>query len=168
MLVQIQEELPDDIPAIRELNQRAFGQDQEANIVDALRSNGGCLLSLVAIVNDRLVGHIMYSPLSVGSEITGAALGPMAVLPEYQRQGIGSQLVEAGNQKLNDAGCPFIIVVGHPEYYPKFGFTPANAHGITCEWEVPDNAFMLLVLDQMKMQGVSGSAKYRPEFSSVM
>jgi putative acetyltransferase len=167
-LVQIQEELPDDIPAIRELNQRAFGQDQEANIVDALRSNGGCLLSLVAIVNDRLVGHIMYSPLSVGSEITGAALGPMAVLPEYQRQGIGSQLVEAGNQKLNDAGCPFIIVVGHPEYYPKFGFTPANAHGITCEWEVPDNAFMLLVLDQMKMQGVSGSAKYRPEFSSVM
>ncbi|HEV8367554.1 MAG TPA: N-acetyltransferase [Pyrinomonadaceae bacterium] len=167
-MVQIQEELPDDIPAIRELNQRAFGQDQEANIVDALRSNGGCLLSLVAIVNDRLVGHIMYSPLSVGSEITGAALGPMAVLPEYQRQGIGSQLVEAGNQKLNDAGCPFIIVVGHPEYYPKFGFTPANAHGITCEWEVPDNAFMLLVLDQMKMQGVSGSAKYRPEFSSVM
>ena len=143
-MIQIQEERDDNLPAIRELNKRAFGQEQEANIVDALRSNGGSLLSLVAIASDVLVGHIMYSPLSVG-EIAGAGLGPMAVLPEYQRLGIGSQLVETGNQILKDNGCPFVIVVGHPNYYPRFGFTPASAHGITCEWEVPDNVFMLLV-----------------------
>ena len=108
----------------------------------------------------------MYSPLVVG-EVTGAALGPMAVLPEQQRQGIGTKLVEAGNRKLKDAGCPFIIVVGHPNYYPRFGFVPANTHGIECEWEVPTDAFMLLVLNQSKLQGVAGLAKYRHEFSSV-
>ncbi|MGH8284998.1 MAG: GNAT family N-acetyltransferase [Steroidobacteraceae bacterium] len=95
------------------------------------------------------------------------ALGPMAVLPEYQRQGIGSKLVEAGNQRLKDAGCPSVIVVGHADYYPRFGFRPASAHRIECEWEVPDNVFMLLVLDQTKMQGVSGLARYRDEFSGV-
>ncbi|MGH8586871.1 MAG: GNAT family N-acetyltransferase [Gammaproteobacteria bacterium] len=167
MLIEIREERPGDVAAIRDLNKRAFGQDQEGNIVDALRSNGAALLSLVATLNGRVVGHIMYSPLSVGGEVTAAALGPMAVLPEHQRQGIGSKLVEAGNGKLKDAGCPFIIVLGHPDYYPRFGFRPASTHGIKCEWEVPDNLFMLLVLDQAKMQGIFGLAKYRHEFSSV-
>jgi putative acetyltransferase len=109
----------------------------------------------------------MYSPLSVGGNITGAALGPMAVLPERQRQRIGSKLIEAGNQKLKNAGCPFIIVVGHAGYYPRFGFRPASEHGIKCQWDVPDDVFMFLVLDQAKMEGVSGLAKYRDEFSSV-
>jgi putative acetyltransferase len=167
VLIEIREERPGDVAAIRDLNKRTFGQDQEGNIVDALRSNGAALLSLVATRNGRVVGHIMYSPLSVGGEVTGAALGPMAVLPEHQRQGIGSELVEAGNRKLQDAGCPFIIVLGHANYYPRFGFRPASTHGIKCEWEVPDDVFMLLVLDQAKMQGVSGLAKYRHEFSSV-
>lgn len=166
MLVEVREERPGDVAAVREVNNLAFGQDQEGNIVDALRSNGGALLSLVATLDGRVVGHIMYSPLSVGGEITGAALGPMAVVPEHQRQGIGSKLVEAGNRKLKDTGCPFIIVVGHANYYPRFGFRPASTQGIKCEWEVPDDVFMLLVLDQAKMQGVSGLAKYRHEFSS--
>jgi putative acetyltransferase len=166
MLIEIREERPDDIAAVRDLNKRAFGQDQEANIVDALRNNGAALLSLVATVDDRVVGHIMYSPLSVG-DINGAALGPMAVIPEHQRQGIGSKLVEAGNRKLKDAGCPFIIVVGHADYYPRFGFTPASEHGIKCEWDVPNDVFMLLVLEQAKMESVSGLATYRHEFSSV-
>jgi putative acetyltransferase len=132
-----------------------------------LRANGAALLSLVATLNERVVGHIMYSPVSVAGNVTGAALGSMAVLPEYQRQGIGSKLIEAGIQKLKDAGCPFIIVVGHADYYPRFGFRPASEHGIKCEWDVPDDVFMLLVLDQAKMEGVSGLAKYRHEFSSV-
>jgi putative acetyltransferase len=166
MLIEIREERPDDIAAVRDLNRRAFGQDQEANIVDALRNNGVALLSLVAAVDDRVVGHIMYSPLSVG-DVNGAALGPMAVLPEHQRQGIGSKLIEAGNRKLKDAGCPFIIVVGHADYYSRFGFTPASEHRIKCEWDVPDDVFMLLVLDEAKMEGASGLAKYRHEFSSV-
>jgi putative acetyltransferase len=167
VLIEIREGRPDDVAAVRDLNRRAFGQDQESNIVDELRANGATLLSLVATVNDRVVGHIMYSPLSVGGNITGAALGPMAVLPERQRQGIGSKLIEAGNQKLKNAGCPFIIVVGHADYYPRFGFRPASEHGIKCQWDVPDDVFMLLILDQAKMEGVSGLAKYRDEFSSV-
>ncbi len=165
--IEIREERPDDIAAVRELNRRAFGQDQEGNIVDALMANGAALLSLVATLNDRVVGHIMYSPVSIDGKGRGAALGPMAVIPERQRQGIGSKLIEAGNQKLKDAGCPFIIVVGHADYYPRFGFRPASEHGIKCEWDVPDDVFMLLVLDQAKMEGVSGLAKYRHEFSSI-
>ena len=166
-VIEIREERFGDVAAIRDVNKRAFGQDQEGDIVDALRSNGAALLSLVATLNDRVVGHIMYSPISVGGEIMGAALGPMAVLPEHQRQGVGSKLVEAGNRKIKDQGCPFIIVLGHSNYYPRFGFMPASNHGIKCEWEVPDDVFMLLVLDQEKMQSVSGLAKYRHEFSSV-
>ena len=166
-MIEIREERPDDVAAVRELNRRAFGQDQESNIVDALRANGAALLSLVATLNDRVVGHIMYSAVSVGGNVKGAALGPMAVIPERQRQGIGSKLIEAGNQNLKNADCPFIIVVGHANYYPRFGFRPAREHGIKCEWDVPDDVFMLLVLDQVKMEGVSGLVKYRDEFSSV-
>src|SRR5712692_4661074 len=98
-LIQIREECPGDVEAIRDINTRAFGQDQEGNIVGALRSNAAVLLSLVATLNGRMVGHIMYSPLSVG-DVTGAGLGPMAVLPEHQRQGVGTKLVEAGNRTL--------------------------------------------------------------------
>ena len=166
-MIDIREEAPGDAEAIRDLNRRAFGQDQEGNIVDALRANGAALLSLVATVEHQVVGHILYSPASVGDEVTGAALGPMAVLPEHQRHGIGSKLVEAGNRKLEDAGCPFILVVGHADFYPRFGFRPASAHGITCQWEVPDEVFLILVLDSAKMQGVSGLARYRHEFSTV-
>jgi len=167
VLVKIREECPDDIAAIREVNRRGFEEEQESNIVDALRTNGAALLSLVAIMHDRVIGHIIYSPASVGEMVEGAALGPMAVLPEHQRQGIGSKLVEAGNRKIRDEGYPFIIVVGHPEYYPRFGFRPASKYGIKCEWDVPDDVFMVRILDQAKMQGVSGLAKYRPEFSAV-
>ncbi len=165
MFIEIRNERSDDIPAIRDVNTRAFEQDQEANIVDALRSSGAARLSLVATLTDRVVGHIMYSPVEIG-HLTGAGLGPMAVLPEHQRQGIGSKLIEAGSQQLKDAGCPFIVVLGHAEYYPRFGFKPARLLGITCEWDVPDDVFMLLVIDPVKMQGVSGLAKYRHEFSS--
>ena len=94
-------------------------------------------------------------------------LGPMAVVPEYQRQGIGTKLVGAGNRKIKDAGYPFIIVVGHAEYYLRFGFRPASEHGIKCEWDVPDEVFMLLVLDPAKMRDVSGLARYREEFSTI-
>jgi putative acetyltransferase len=167
MLMEIRKERPDDVAAVRDVNRRAFGQDQEANIVDALRTNDAALLSLVATVNGQVVGHIMYSPLTVAENVNGVALGPMAVLPEYQRQGLGTRLIEAGNRKIKDAGYPFIIVVGHADYYPRFGFRPANEYGIKSEWDVPDEVFMLLVLNEQKMQGVSGLAKYRLEFSTV-
>jgi putative acetyltransferase len=167
VLIEIREERPADVAAVREVNRRAFEQERESNIVDALRANGGALLSLVATIDDQVVGHVMYSRVSVGDMVNGAALGPMAVLPEHQRQGIGTRLIDTGNQKIKDAGYPFIIVVGHAEYYPRFGFRPAGKYGIKCEWDVPEEVFMVLMLDAAKMQGVAGLAKYRDEFSTI-
>ena len=167
MAIEIREEQSGDIPAIRDVNRRAFGRDQEGNIVDALRTSKSVLLSLVGSLNGQVVGHILYSPAVVGGVLEGAALGPMAVLPEYQRQGIGSRLVQEGNQTLKEAGCPFIIVLGHARFYPRFGFTPARVYGITCKWDVPDDVFMVLLLNEAKPQGMSGMAEYRHEFSTV-
>src|SRR5262245_51676333 len=130
--IGIREERPADEAEVRDVNARAFGQELEGRIVDALRANQATLLSLVAIQQTRVVGHILYSPATIG-DVSGAGLAPMAVLPEFQRQGIGSALVEAGNRTLKDAGCPFIIVLGHAEFYPRFGFTPASTRGVTCE-----------------------------------
>lgn len=163
-MIEIRQEQSDDVAQIRDLNRRAFGEEQEGKIVDALRTTGGAQLSLVAVDEGRVVGHIMYSPLHVGP-VKGSALGPMAVDPEVQRQGIGTKLVETGNTWLRRDGCPFVVVVGHPEFYPRFGFRPARPLGITCEWEVPDDVFMILVLDETKMSGATGKAAYRPEFS---
>jgi putative acetyltransferase len=163
--VRIRPEQAADFAAIREVNRRAFGQEQEGVIVDALRANGAALLSLVASLDDRIVGHILYSPARVG-DLSGAALGPMAVLPDHQRQGIGSRLVEAGNQQLREAGCPFVVVVGHPAFYPRFGFQPARTYGLACEWEIPDEVFMVKVLDGSRVWDTAGLVRYRPEFSA--
>ena len=95
-------------------------------------------------------------------------LAPMAVLPGHQRKGIGSELVRAGLAELRERDCPFVIVLGHPEYYPRFGFEPASGHGVKCEWEVPDEAFMILVLDEARLPEAGGTARYRPEFSDAM
>ena len=139
--------------------------------MDTLRRNCGDLLSLVAVAGEQIVGRALFSPVTVETDrekVLGMGLGPMAVLPGHQRQGVGTQLIKYGINKLRVDGCPFIIVLGHPEYYPRFGFKPASRHGISSEWQVPDNAFMVLVLDQSKMQGVTGVSKYRSEFSSAL
>jgi putative acetyltransferase len=168
-VTHIRDEQPSDVDGIRDVNRSAFGQEQEGRIVDALRANGAALLSLVAVGGEnaeRIVGHIMFSAARVG-DVSGAALGPMAVAPEYQRQGIGARLVETGCERLARAGIPFIVVVGHPAFYPRFGFRPASAFGLTCEWSVPDEVFMALVLDAAAMRGRAGGAVFRPEFSTV-
>ncbi|NIO00709.1 MAG: GNAT family N-acetyltransferase [Candidatus Latescibacteria bacterium] len=166
-MIVIREEHAQDTKAIREVNVRAFGQSTEADIVDKLRKNCNDLLSLVAVINDRIVGHILFSEARIECEnrtVQGMALAPMAVLPEHQRQGIGSELIKVGIDKLSNSNCPFVIVLGHPEYYPRFGFEPASRHGIRCEWEVSDDTFMVLIIDKSEMKGISGVAKYRPEF----
>ena len=96
-------------------------------------------------------------------------LAPMAVLPDYQHQGIGSQLVTSGLEILRQRNCPYVVVLGHPEYYPRFGFVPASRHGIVCQWEgVPDGAFMVLIFDEAIMSGVSGVVRYRDEFEEAL
>ena len=163
---EIRPERPSDLLAIRGVHRRAFGQDQEANIVDALRANGAMLVSLVATLDGDIVAHVAYSPASIDS-VDGAALGPIAVAPEHQKQGIGGRLIESGNRTLAATSCPFVIVLGYPTYYSRFGFVPARSRGISCEWDVPDDVFMVLALDEGRMQGVSGLARYRHEFSTV-
>jgi putative acetyltransferase len=164
--MEIREERRTDVSSVRDVNTRAFGRDREARIVDALRSSGAALLSLVAEQEGAVVGHIMYSQASIG-DVKGAALGPMAVVPEQQRHGIGSDLVANGTQRLRRASCPFIVVLGHPSFYPRFGFRRASSYGISCEWAVPEEAFMVLVLNEIQMRSVKGVAAYRPEFSTV-
>lgn len=164
--IEIREAQTGDADAIRHLNMEAFGQPQEAQLVDALRNNCSDLLSLVAVDGEDIVGHILFSPAVLG-DVEGMGLAPMAVIPARQQGGIGSELVRAGLAKLEERGCPFVIVLGHADYYPRFGFERASARSVRCEWDVPDEAFMLLVLDENTMSGVSGLARYRPEFSEM-
>lgn len=168
----IRQEKPEDIDDIHALNELAFGQPQEANIIDKLRINCDNLLSFVAVENEKIVGHILFSPVTIEGQhgvIRGMGLAPMAVLPEMQHKGIGTQLVKAGIDNLRKMQCPYVIVLGHPEYYPRFGFERASLYGIKCQWEgIPDEAFMILWLDKSKINRVSGLAKYRDEFNAAI
>ncbi len=170
-MVEIRRERAEDIVDIREVNERAFGQPQEADIVDKLRDNCEGLLSLVAMEEGKIVGHILFSPATIeGGQgvVNGMGLAPMTVLPEMQCRGIGTQLVRTGIQYLKKMRCPFVIVIGHPEYYPRFGFEPGSRYGIESQWEgVPDDAFMILWLDRSMANQVTGIAKYRAEFSEA-
>ncbi len=128
----VRPEQPGDLEAIREVNRAAFGAEGEGRLVDRLRGEGLLRLSLVAEVEGRVVGHIAFSALSLeGREVL--SLAPMAVLPAFQRQGIGSVLVRAG---LSWLGLP-VVVLGHPDYYPRFGFSAEHATGLRCAWSGP-------------------------------
>jgi putative acetyltransferase len=168
-VITIRSEQPEDSGKVRRVNELAFGHPTEANLVDRLRDGCADRVSLVAEDDGAVVGHILFTPVAVeggGRRVLGMGLAPMAVVPERQRQRIGSQLVSRGLDILRGRGCPFVVVVGHPEYYPRFGFEPASAHALTSQWEgIPDAAFMVLVLDARAMAGASGVATYRDEFN---
>ena len=156
---------------IKEAFTKAFGRAPEADLVDGLRENCPGLLSLVAANGDIVVGHILFSPVKIeGNKIVeGMGLAPMAVMPKLQRQGIGTQMVQAGIETIKSKGWPFVIVLGHSDYYLRFGFEQASHKGIRCQWEgVPDEAFMILILDEKAMEGISGVARYRSEFDEAM
>ena len=170
-MVTIRAERPEDASRIRHVNELAFGQPAEADLVDKLRHACADALSLVAD-DGVIVGHILFTPVVVegsGRRVVGMGLAPMAVLPARQRQGIGSKLVNAGLEILRHRGCPFVVVVGHPEYYPRFGFEPASMQGLESEWEgIPDAAFMVKVLNANACAGVSGVARYVAEFNATV
>jgi putative acetyltransferase len=164
--VQIRLELPNDELAVRETNEEAFGTPAEATLVDRLRGSPECI-SLVATLGDRVVGHILFTPISIepATRLRVAGLAPMAVRPENQRSGIGSQLVRAGLDHCREHGYAAVVVVGHPEFYPRFGFLRASTKGLTCEFPVRDEVFMVVELNAGALADVRGLVRYRPEFS---
>ncbi len=165
--ILIRPERPDDVAAVHTVNAAAFGQPEEADLVDALRLAGAATLSLVAERDGEIVGHILFSPVTIESDrgsFEAIGLAPMAVAPSCQRQGIGSRLIRAGLRECRRAGHEIVVVLGHPEYYPRFGFVPSKPLGIRYEAEVPEEAFMVLELRQGALAGRGGIVRYRPEF----
>jgi putative acetyltransferase len=170
-MVTIRREEPQDVDAIRYINNQAFGQMEEAELVDKLRPEGKAVLSLVATKGVQVIGHIMFSPVTVESEsgdFEAITLAPMAVLPEYQHQGVGSKLVRTGLEECRRLGRELVFVLGHAEYYPRFGFKTARSRGIECEFEVPEEAWMIIELSEEALAGRSGTVRFQPEFSEAM
>jgi putative acetyltransferase len=153
--------------AIREVNRLAFGGNDEARLVDALRDGGYVQVSLVAEENARVVGHILFSRLPVMTAegtVEALALAPMAVIPTHQRQGIGSMLVREGLRACTEAGHQIVVVVGHPEFYPRFGFSAERAERLKSPFSGP--AHMALELMPGVMDGIEGDVRYPPPFES--
>ena len=152
---------------IHELIASAFPTDQEAQLVDRLRANDRLLISLVAEVEDTIVGHIAFSPVTIQAaktELIGAGLAPVAVLPKWQRRGVGAQLIRAGLSASEAAGCGFIVVLGEPDYYRRFGFKKTSFWGVNNVYGV-DEPFMALELRPDSIQ--PGLALYAPEFANL-
>jgi putative acetyltransferase len=163
--VRVRPENPNDLEAIREVNRQAFGQEDEARLVDALRDGGHARLSLVAEEGGRVVGHILFSDLPIVTQagtLHALALAPMAVLPERQRQGIGSRLVREGLRACADAGHRIVVVLGHPRYYPRFGFSAQLAERLKAPFSGP--AFTASELVPGALAGVAGQVRYPPPF----
>jgi putative acetyltransferase len=166
-MTTVRVEEPGDVDAIRETNALAFGAPLEANLVDALRGSED-YLSLVAAVDGKVVGHILFTPVSLEPpvDVRIAGLAPMAVRPEHQRSGVGGQLIRAGLEECRARGYSAVVVLGHPEYYPRFGFVPGHTFGLTCEFPSPPEAFMAIELVPGALAGTTGLVRYRSEFSA--
>ncbi|WP_299468545.1 N-acetyltransferase [uncultured Gimesia sp.] len=170
-MFQIRQETVQDNTAIRQIHERAFGQSAEADLVDRLRISCPDQISLVAVAGDQLVGHILFTPAKIeytdGSKVSGIGLAPLAVLPEFQGKGVGSLLIQAGLDQLHELKQSFVIVLGHPGYYSRFGFEPAYRYQISCEFTGENReAFMIYLLNHPAFQAKEGVARYHPDFSA--
>ncbi len=167
--IHIRREQSKDIEAVRRVNLDAFPSEAEANLVDALRDAADCI-SLVAETENAIVGHILFSPMQLrgnGSPVLLAGLAPMAVLTSHQKQGIGSALVNAGVAACKEAGVGLIAVLGHPGYYPRFGFSIAATHGLQSPYDVPPEVFMVQALRPGVLEEISGTLEYHPCFDNL-
>lgn len=158
-----------DHDTVRTVNRLAFKQDAEARLVDALRASGFAPASLVAEINSQVVGHIMFSDLPIitpAGSVAALALAPMAVLPEFQRQGIGSALVRRGLEVCKEQGQPIVVVLGHPDFYPRFGFSAKLAEPLKSPYGGRPS-FMAVELVPGALEGVAGKVVYSPPFNDL-
>ncbi len=151
------------------MNESAFDTPDEARLVDLLRERGKVVISLIAEDEGEVVGHIAFSRARVASrsEVPGLGLGPMAVVPPSQNKGIGTQLVREGLAQCRTRGARFVVVLGHPRFYPRFGFFPASRFRLSCAWPVPEGVFMAMELSPGALADSGGMVSYQPEFNDV-
>ena len=168
--MNIRKEKDSDKEKIWQVNAEAFDSEAEANLVNSLRDSGISFISLVAEEDEEIIGHILFTPVElIGDDYSLKLMGlaPMSVRPDLQKKGIGSQLVKTGIENCAAQGYDAIVVLGHPEYYPKFGFVPSVKYGIKSEYDAPDEAFMILELKESSLKDENGIIKYHVAFGSV-
>jgi putative acetyltransferase len=167
MAFLIRPERPGDRDAVREVHRLAFGRDDEGRLVDALRAGGFCRVALVAEDEGRVVGHVFFSALPIvtpSATLDSLALAPLAVVPDRQGLGIGSALVRDGLRACRDNGHLIVVVLGHPAYYRRFGFSAEKSARLASPYAGP--AFMALDLVPGSLDGVAGEVRYPPPFSA--
>lgn len=171
MNIVIRKEEEKDYKQVYEVNKLAFQQKNESILIEKIRKGENFIpdLSLVAEIDNRIVGHILFSKIKiVGDSIfESIALAPMAVIPVFQKQGVGSKLIKKGMAKAKELGFDSIIVLGHKDYYPKFGFERASKWNIKCPFKVPEEAFMAIALTKKALEDKAGTVKYPDEFMEV-
>jgi putative acetyltransferase len=161
-------EEPEDAAAIREILVAAFGREAEARLVDRLNASGKIACSLVAEEAGRVLGHVLFSQVGMADVAAPVlSLAPLAVLPAFQRLGIGSALVSAGLQRMRMAGHTRVVVLGDSAYYSRFGFVPASRFGLTCPFPAPQSAFMAVALARDAWRHVAGMVQYGHEFDDL-
>ncbi|HYK05763.1 MAG TPA: N-acetyltransferase [Thermoanaerobaculia bacterium] len=169
--MRVRKETRSDATGVRRVNELAFGRSSEADLVDVLRREADPFLSFVAEEDGEVIGHILFTPVNVELRAGGVAkilgLAPMSVVPGRQREGVGSMLVVTGLEECRLAGFRAVVVLGHPEYYPRFGFVPAARVGITSEYDVPEPVFMIKELVDGGAASLAGVARYHPAFAAV-
>lgn len=164
----ISKEIRSDIQQIWEVNSTAFETNSEADLVNRLRNCGVDFISLVAKLDDTIVGHILFTEIELeNSDIKIIGLAPMAVIPKFQNCGIGTVLVKQGIKECKAKGYKAIAVLGHPNYYPKFGFTASVKFEIKSGYDVPDEVFMLKELVENSLLEQNGIVKYHEEFNKL-
>jgi putative acetyltransferase len=170
MTLKIRPETAADADQVFTVEAAAFDRPAEAELVQKLQQSRVDTISLVAVLDDEVVGHILFSPMTIKNdeeEWTAVGLGPVAVSPNHQNEGIGSELCRAGLAACLQTGCELAFVLGHPNYYPRFGFTPSAPLGLRCQFNVPDEAFMVTELVPGALQNKRGTVYYHPLFSGV-
>ncbi len=156
-----------DAAAVRDVVTRAFERPGEAKLVELLHAAGKSLVALVAERDGHVVGHVLFSPVALAGAPLGSGLAPLAVAPELHDRGIGGVLVRAGLERCRTAGHAYVVVLGSPVYYGRFGFVPADRFGLGCEYDVPPGVFQVIELVPGALAGRSGLVRYAAEFATV-